>query len=91
MSSIGVLGTDLNRVTNNEWNTCYKLFYLQVRFQSLSTVVRVATKGGGTNYVTHYRLAFSADCETFVNLLSGAGNNAVINIFYKDVYPFRTQ
>ena len=72
-------------------HTCYTLFYLQVRFQSLSTVVRVATKGGGTNYVTLYRLAFSADCQTFVNLLSGAGNNVVININYKDYYPFGTQ
>jgi len=54
-------------------------------------VVRVATKGGGTNYVTLYRLAFSADCQTFVNLLSGAGNNVVININYKDYYPFGTQ
>jgi len=35
----------------------------------LSTVVRVATKGGANNYVTLYRLAYSEDCVTFINLL----------------------
>jgi len=42
-------------------------------------VVRVATKGG-KNWATLYRLAYSADCVTFINLLDGAGKNQVHNI-----------
>jgi len=45
-------------------------------------VVRVATKGSG-GWVTLYRLAYSENCSTFINLLDGAGNNAVINYFDK--------
>jgi len=75
----GVLTTELNREANSEWFICYEL-YLQVRFHSLSTVVRVATRGGAVNYVTQYRLAFSEDCASFMDLLDVAGNNAVNNI-----------
>jgi len=45
-------------------------------------VVRVATKGSG-GWVTLYRLAYSENCSTFINLLDGAGNNAVISYFDK--------
>jgi len=47
----------------------------------MSTVVRVAIKGDLYEWATLYRLAYSADCVTFINLLDVAGNNAVINIF----------
>ena len=50
--------------------------YLQVRFNALSTVVRVATRGGG-GWVTQYRLAYSNDCLSFNNILDGAGINTV--------------
>jgi len=54
---------------------------LQVRFNALSTVVRVAIKGN-FHRVTQYRLAYSEDCAIFIILLDGAGNNVVINQKY---------
>ena len=53
----------------------------QVRFNALSTVVRVATKGcgNGNAWVTLYRLAYSADCVTFNDLVNSAGVNEVNN------------
>ena len=55
----------------------------QVRFNALSTVVRVATKGcgNGNAWVTLYRLTYSADCVTFNDLVNSAGVNEVNNIF----------
>ena len=47
----------------------------------MSTVVRVATKGEESYWVALYRLAYSDDCVTFINLQDGAGNNVVIKIF----------
>jgi len=46
----------------------------------MSTVVRVATDGKESYWITLYRLAYSDDCVTFINLLDGAGNNEVIKI-----------
>jgi len=58
---------------------------LQVRFNSLSSVVRVATRGevNANFWITLFRLAYSEDCVVFNNLLDGAGNNIVIVMFVK--------
>lgn len=61
---------------------------LQVRFNALSTVVRVATKGGNIHRVTQYRLTYSEDCATFINILDGAGNNAVIKQYYINSFTY---
>jgi len=61
----------------------YELIYLQVHFNGLSKVVRIATKGGTLRWPTQYRLAYSEDCVVFNNLLDGAGNNVVIIILNK--------
>ena len=31
--------------------------------------------------MSRFRLAYSEDCTNFLNILDGAGNNAVINMF----------
>jgi len=54
----------------------FSIYFLQVRFHALSTVIRIATRGND-QWVTLYRLAYSGDCVTFSNLLDVAGNNAV--------------
>ena len=68
-------------VTNQFTTIKYKLF-LQVRFNSLSSVVRVATRGEAVaNYwITLFRLTYSEDCVVFNNLLDGSGNNIVIDM-----------
>ena len=61
----------------------YEFSNKQVRFHALSTVVRVATKGcgNGNAWVTLYRLAYSADCVTFSDLVNSLGNNEVNHLF----------
>ena len=66
------------------YHSCYKMLKVsnkQVRFHALSTVVGVATKGcgNGNAWVTLYRLAYSADCVNFIDLMNSAGNNEVSN------------
>jgi len=48
----------------------------------MSTVVRVATRGGSSeSWLTQYRLSYSDDCVYCNNILDAAGNNEVICSF----------
>jgi len=56
---------------------------LQVRFNNMSSVVRVGTQVGTACpacIITQYRLSFSEDCTTFHNIVDGAGNNMVLTM-----------
>jgi len=55
------------------------LSFFQVRFNAMSTVARVATKGV-VYWVTLYRLAYSEDCRAFKNIMDIDGNNLVIRL-----------
>ena len=55
------------------------MLVFKVQFHTLSTVVRIATKGCD-GWIIQYRLAYTEDCITFNNYLDVAGNNLVIHI-----------
>ena len=77
-----------NTHDTNQFAIVHVLHLFQVRFNSLSSVVSVATRGDGCCFwVTMYRLATSVDCSTFNNLLDDAGNNVVIDISCYNKYP----
>jgi len=54
------------------------MFISKVQFRNMSNLAAVQTRGeSSTQYVTSYRLEYSADCIAFVRYLDANGNDVV--------------